>query len=621
MSLQVNGNAGAVNWEALLGKLGEVTKTEGAEGVAGATNVTITTMVDGVETPVTIRIPDDLDIPETVDQAAIDSLCAKLSADTGLNLTEEQIKQFHDTLTAALTETLNASMPKDGVQSTVRRAMFDLYKMMALLVEVAQKQRDATREMRLAENLSIQKSILNQADAQRQAAVTGMIAGAICCIVQIGFTFWSLAQQGKAFKAQLGTEKTAGLDVASKNVDMIKAANNQDNATKQLNKVQAEIGGKPSLDGHGTVRGHVEGSFNSSTELRDAQTKFTEARDVLQQKTELYTTAGSLSYDAENVTSDMVAPIEGPEFANVKTAVAKLDAAKAEFNAAKEQLTAKVNEIEGLSDADKQFFIEKSSVPFDQLSMADRAKLMNLKMSKPGLQNLDMGDAHAKLAQAKADVKTALNTAVAGLRNQLAPDGKLTTDLETARENLRAQIKLEVQKYESSYDSALKEYNEATKTGTKAEIKAADAKLEKAKNCLTYARAYGNSKLMQPELTDSKAHLADVEKARSNYLSAQQSRANSVDYINASNSITKAQAHNNLIAAIGGFAQSFVQHWTQLIQAEATKMGAEQKKSEEELDQTRDLFNQAEELVNNVVQLMNSVRQAEMQSMRDAIQA
>ena len=78
---------------------------------------------------------------------------------------------------------------------------------------------------------------------------------------------------------------------------------------------------------------------------------------------------------------------------------------------------------------------------------------------------------------------------------------------------------------------------------------------------------------------------------------------------------------NNLIAAIGGFSQSFIQNLTQFQQAEATKMGAEQRKSEEELDQTKDLFNQAEELVNNVVQLMNAVRQAEMQSMRDAIQA
>ena len=226
MSLQVNGNAGAVNWDALLSKLGEVTKTEGADGVAGSTNVTITRTVDGVETPVTIRIPDDLDIPETVDQAAIDSLCQKLAADTSLNLTEEQIKLFHDTLSETLTKTL-AAMPKDSAQSNIRRAMFDLYKMMALLVEVAQKQRDATREMRLAENLAVQKSILDQAEAQRTAAITGMIAGAICCALQSAATFISLYQQAKAFNAQLGTEKTAGLDVAGKNVDMMKAANNQ----------------------------------------------------------------------------------------------------------------------------------------------------------------------------------------------------------------------------------------------------------------------------------------------------------------------------------------------------------------------------------------------------------
>ena len=94
-----------------------------------------------------------------------------------------------------------------------------------------------------------------------------------------------------------------------------------------------------------------------------------------------------------------------------------------------------------------------------------------------------------------------------------------------------------------------------------------------------------------------------------------------MDYIKASNTITKMQAYNNLIAALGSMGQSFVQSWSQLINAEATKMGAQQKKSEEELDQTKDLFNQAEELVNNVVQLMNAVRQAEMQSMRDAIQA
>ena len=372
MSLQVNGNAGAVNWDALLSKLGEVTKTEGADGVAGSTNVTITRTVDGVETPVTIRIPDDLDIPETVDQAAIDSLCQKLAADTSLNLTEEQIKLFHDTLSETLTKTL-AAMPKDSAQSNIRRAMFDLYKMMALLVEVAQKQRDATREMRLAENLSIQKSILDQAEAQRTAAITGMIAGAICCALQSAATFISLYQQAKAFNAQLGTEKTAGLDVAGKNVDMMKAANNQDNANKQLTKLQNQIGNKPSLTNGHSVQNEVESSFANSAEFKNAQAKFTEVKDALQNSTNMQTTADALGRNAETLTYDDVKALEAPEFADVKTAVQKLDVAKAGYNAAKES----VNALQGLSDADKQFFIEKSSVPFEQLSMADKAKLMN----------------------------------------------------------------------------------------------------------------------------------------------------------------------------------------------------------------------------------------------------
>ena len=608
MSLQVNGNAGAVNWDALLGKLGEVTKTEGADGVAGSTNVTITRTVDGVETPVTIRIPDDLDIPETVDQAAIDSLCQKLAADTSLNLTEEQIKLFHDTLSETLTKTL-AAMPKDSAQSNIRRAMFDLYKMMALLVEVAQKQRDATREMRLSENLAIQKSILDQAAAQRSAAVTGMIAGAICCALQSAATFISLYQQAKAFNAQLGTEKTAGLDVASKNVDMMKAANNQGNADKQLAKVQQQIGGKPSLTNGHSVKSEVETGFDNSAEFRQAQAKFTDTKNALQDSIGKQNTADALGRNAETVTSQDVEALDAPEFADVKTAVAKLDAYKAEL--------AKLDNIQGLSAEDKAFFIEQMTNPNASESFDATNRMMDLRQQFPQLNdvNLTTDPSHATLVE---NVRTACDGAYAKFAEKT---GRLKVDLETAKQNLRAQIKLEVQKFESSYDSALKDYNEAIKTGSKADIKAAEAKLDKAQNQLTYARAYGNAKLMQEGLTDSKAHLADVEEARGRYLSTQQTRANSVDYINASNTITKAQAYNSLIAAIGGFGQNFVQNWSQLINAEATKMGAQQKKSEEELDQTKDLFNQAEELVNNVVQLMNAVRQAEMQSMRDAIQA
>ena len=612
MSIQVNTGANAVNWESLLNKIGDVSKTDSTQGVQGATNVTITSNVNGVETPVTINIPDDLEIPEKIDQAAIDTLCDKLEADTGLNLSKEQIAMFREALSSALEEVL-ASAPSNVGSKSIKGAMFDLYALMALLVEVAQKQRDATREMRLAENMSIQKSILNQAEAQRSAALTGMIGGAICCALQVGLTFYSLSQQAKAFNAQLGTEKTSGLDVAGQNVDMIKAANSQVNADNQLAKVKAEVGNLKSLTNGQNISNRVEGSFDNA-QSREATVRFNDVKAAVQSKTELSATMRQLSSDAyiNDVTSDVVAPFDGPEVGGVKTAVAKLDAFKAEM--------AKLDQIQGLSADDKAFFVEQMTSENPNLSLEATDRMMTLRSQYPALDNvkLNPGDTMPKL---QAEVKTAFDDAIMKVENQLAPNGQLKTELDLARDNLRAQVKLDIQKFEDSYDSALKNYNEVSKTGTKAEIDAASKRLETAGNELKYARALGNSKLMAPDVTDAKTHLADVEGARAKYNQVHTARANSVDYIKASNAINRAQAQNNLISAVGSFGQSFFQSLSQYQQAEATKAGAEQKKAEEEHDQTRDLFNQAEELVNNIVQLMNSVRQAEMQSMRDAIQA
>ena len=598
MSIQVNGNAGAVNWESLLGKLGEVTKTQGADGVAGATNVTITTNVDGVETPVTIRIPDDLDIPGEVDQAAIDSLCAKLAADSGLNLTDEQISQIHDALTGALTELTEAAAAGDTKAGAAKNAMFDLYKLMALLVEVAQKQRDANREMRQAESEAIQNSIVNQANAQRDAAVTGMIAGAVCCLVQIGFTTLALVRQAKAFDQQLGTDKTAGLDSARLKVDMLKTADNAQSAGAQLETVKNEVGNKLSSDGQTSVKTRVERVFDNQ-QFNERATNVANAKDAFQKNVELTQTVQNLGSDAyvDQVTSDVVAPLEGPGIAEIKTAVAKVEAYK----------------------ADKAFYAEKTA-PDAEMSPDDTFRMTELQ-EKYGenIGHLAMEDAaDPTLAQLKADVKTSFDNASTQLQQR---HGHLLNEYETAKTNYRSQTKLEMQKFEDAYDNALRDFNDVRKTGTRAEIADAKAKLETIGNELKYARAYGNAKLMASGATDSTAHLADVEAARANLAQVQTNRANSVDYIRASNTINNAQAVNGLIGAIGGFGQSLVQNWTQLKQSAATLEGAEQQRKQEELDQTKDLVDQAQSLVDSVVQLMQAVGAAETQSMRDAIQA
>ncbi len=60
-----------------LKEAGIIHSRQGASGVTAGQNVTITATVDGVERAVTFPVPDDLDLPAAVDQAAIDSLCAQ----------------------------------------------------------------------------------------------------------------------------------------------------------------------------------------------------------------------------------------------------------------------------------------------------------------------------------------------------------------------------------------------------------------------------------------------------------------------------------------------------------------------------------------------------------------
>ena len=332
MSIQATNNNARIDWSSLLNKLDAASKaveTQGAGGVTAGSSVTITANVDGVEKAITFPVPDDLDLPAAVDQAGIDSLCAKLAGNQSLGLTEADVKAVHE----ALSQALSAAAPSlsETASTGSKSVMFDLYKLMALLVEVAQKQRDAMREMRLAENLSVQKAILDQASAQREAAVTGMIAGAICCAMQVAATGVAMYQQAKAFNSQLGTEKTSGLDVARQSVDMMKAANTQDSAQTQLNKVKSEVGTQMSLDGHTRIDSKVEGGF-SNGQVREAQARFTEARDAFQNKAEVSQAMQVLGSDAniDTVTSAELNGFDAPEVANVKTAVAKLDAFKAE---------------------------------------------------------------------------------------------------------------------------------------------------------------------------------------------------------------------------------------------------------------------------------------------------
>ena len=98
MSIQVNtGNAKSVNWEQILSSIGDVQK---ANSVDGKETFTVKVKEGGVPSSLTVKIPDDLELPDTVDSASLQSLVDKLSA-SGVKFSDAQIVQIKDAIVKA----------------------------------------------------------------------------------------------------------------------------------------------------------------------------------------------------------------------------------------------------------------------------------------------------------------------------------------------------------------------------------------------------------------------------------------------------------------------------------------------------------------------------------------
>ena len=244
MTIQVNNALSGVNWEALLQQVDSLGKASGT-GEKPVLNFT-TTAADGTPRTVQVNIPDDLETPATVDQAAIDSLCGKLAANPDFGVSTEQVQQLHTQLGNVL--------KSDGVSDSFcalpgsSNVMFDLYKLMALLVEVAQKQRDSARQLRESESVQEQTAILNQAEEQRTDAYASMISSLVCCGIQVAAMGISMGVEMKSFHTQMETVRTSGVESARENLATLQTAETLEGAKTQFQTTREKVGTSASLD-------------------------------------------------------------------------------------------------------------------------------------------------------------------------------------------------------------------------------------------------------------------------------------------------------------------------------------------------------------------------------------
>lgn len=592
MSIGVNANAGVknVDWEKVLSKLGDVQKTTGEDGKESFT-ITMKTD-DGVRTA-TISIPDDLELPETVTAESLSSLVSKLGS-CGLDLTEEQISQMKDEITRLYTEAAR-SLNEVSASATKKRslAMYDIYALMALMIEVAQTQRNATREMRTSENLAVQKSIQDQADQQHLAAQIGMWVGIGTGLLSAGVSGIVMASQGVAASQQNKLVTESGADAAKLQASMLQNTDSKATAQAQLQNTMNKVGDRVATD--------VCGKFDNA--LRNSP-------------------SGDLRGNL------------GEALANKTNADARLDTAKAELSAAQSTLTTKTqtmdalqaryNELGGdqaLNNA-RTASINKQNYIVGEINAGRQPDPVTLANYDAQIaQGAEIKSVKAQLDAATQEVNVAKNDVQTKQGNvRIAQEEVKTAD--TALANARADYQKTVhgvaEGYRQEYQTAIDRLSNPPEGTTKAEL---EANVQSARANLEMAYAAEADMLATDGVMTAAQRQDLLASARANVDATMDSAYRRMDVKALDRKLSTLQGIGNINQAIGGVLQSMTQNLNTVYASDATRQGAETAKQEEMLDQTKDLFSQEQKVIDQVIQLCQAVIQAESQSMRDAIQA
>ena len=518
---------------------------------------------------ISLSMPE-LDVPQAADDdGKIASLCAKLGTGDLMNLSPAQVEtvckeliEEMKTYTDALAAGGASGVDTSGNSTTV---MFDLYALMALLVECGQKMRDAARDVRQAENEQVQTSIQNQADQQRSASLTGLIASVAVCVIQVGMQSANLVRLGKGISQQNTARNESGIQNAQSDLKMAEMQAKPQDAQANLQKVTAAT--------DPAVKAKVEGTFNDSKVTKGALVSDAE----LQQRIETNTAElNSLKAIQNGQAPAQAGNVQNNQAGNVQNNQVKGDPAQA-GNVQNDQVkgdpaqagNAQNNQVKG--DPEQAGNVQNNQVKGDPAQAG----------------NAQNNQAAPKLTEAQ-------QARMAELESQIASDTKMKSMSFDDRQSLyRTQVKSELADIRNNPNA------------TKAEIK--------------YAEAYAANELAQNSTPQQIA--GELAAAQANFNQSSTMLQHSDTYLQGVQLESSSRIYGDMIMAIGNVAQGCVSSITEMMKAQATEMGAEQQASQEMLDQAKDLFSQCQSLIDSVVQLMQAVLQAEVQSMRDAIQA
>lgn len=554
MSVTFNPNA---NWNSLVGEAMQGTTLAGVGGAQTVQradgNLTVTfTGANGLSQTVTIAPPALDEATGTLTEEGLADLRAKLDG-------------AFDALKAALGRATTLSASDTAPATDAQKMLFDIYALMQLMLEIAQKERESARTQRQADLSREVADIRCQAEQQRTAARNGLImscvfsAASICA--QAGTFFASSAAQASAAKMT----KASGVDQAQQNLSLLSAKNG---AETGANLAKA-------------------GKSMTPEQLQTAKANFAKSE----------TAKATLDNAVEQREAHIEASARG------KAITAELDGKIAPKQAEVDRLTV---EVETLESDIAQAGEARAAVGGKGESALD-AELAEKKTA--------LTKAQGELDGLRAQREDALEAAGASDAKLQA----LNEKVKTANDAYVDALNLDQSQLEAKLGAKRLELTqlERNPAANKAEIKAAKAEIADLEQQRTWGRAYVTDQKMKGGYTDSLA--ADIEAAEQSFGKATKMLEHNADYRAAEARAHGWQTAGDLLRQTGQLLEGITQSVTGMQQAAATEYEAAAKTAEDARAESDDLATSAQQLVQSVLDLLQAILAAENQSINQIV--
>ncbi|MDO5320147.1 MAG: hypothetical protein Q4G65_16090 [bacterium] len=493
---------------------------------------------------------------------------------------DKEIKEFEKSLKdfGKLVKDLDVNANSTGTN----KVLFDIYALMNLMLEIAQKQREAARNERKADLDRAVQDIKNQADIQREAARLGVYLAIGMAVVNIGLQLGAMAVSNSGTKAAYEMEAKAGVDQVAGDLKLLTA---KDGAAtqKNLNGIESKLGAdQVSALKTGTFKDTCE----AKTELDTATNtygKAVEAREGYMAKTE------AMKSELPDVESKIEAKTQ--EVGALEQEVQDLEEDFAASTRDNPGLDPKDSQV-GQELAEKKAALETARGELKALQTTKEQTEARLKPDDPELARLNQAvdAAETKLTQAKTNFEGKANADLTRLDGELAQE----------------RIKLDEMKK-----------SDANPKPTDAEIKAQEKKIGELEQQRTWGRAYATDVKMKAGMKESIA--ADIKNCETIVGQKMDMLKLDGEYRGYMSRAKTFEAAGQLAQQIGSTLNGMVHNVSEMEAASATEKQAESKVHENMQQESEDLAQSAVQLLKSVLDLLRQVLEAENQSIRQIV--